>query len=192
MKNYLILLMISLLLPAVALAAQKDAEQLIQYAQVPAGPPYQGEVRLLRRDSALVVQTLLNSKVMHRVVGTIRKKESQEWPEDQAGSADSRRYAEELVRAYQLIRDRAKDKQKPGDRERHLQLMIEFVLDEHRSYVALYAPTLTLEGERLVLHKKELMKKLPLSRTYVNKNMQLIIQDSFQIEADKAAELLRQ
>lgn len=184
--------MILLFLPAVAFATQNNVDRLINTALVPAGPPYQGEVRIIRRDSALVVQTLLYSKVMQRVVGAIQRKELEEWPEEKVGSVDSRRYTEELARAYHLVLDRAKKMQNPGDRERHIQLMIEFVIDEKQSYVALYAPTLTREGERLVLQKKELLKKLPLSRSYVNENMHLIIQDSFQVEADKAVELLRQ
>lgn len=190
MNGILTVLMLCLLLPASSFATQKDPDQVIRYAPVPADPPYQGEVRLLRRDSAVVVQTLLNSKVMHRVVGAIQNKEWQDWPQDKEGSIHSRRYLDELVRAHQIIRDRAKERQHSGDRDRYQQLMIEFVLDEQRSYVALYAPTLTQDGDRLFLQKKELLKKLPLPRIYVHKNMQLIIQDSFQLEADKAIELV--
>jgi len=191
MKKFLVFLMICLLLPELSVAAQGDKEVLIRRAPVPADPPYQGEVRLLRRDSALVVQTLLNSKVMQRVVGAIQKKELQNWPQGREGSIDSRRYSEELVLAFQTVRDRAKERQKAGERGRHLQLMIEFVLEEPRGYVALYLPTLTQEDDRLVVQKKELLKKLPLSRDYLRKDMQLIIQDSFQLEPDKAIELLQ-
>ncbi|HBG05490.1 MAG: hypothetical protein A2075_21050 [Geobacteraceae bacterium GWC2_58_44] len=192
MKKMLVLLMICLLLPELSLAAQGDREVLIRRAPVPADPPYQGEVRLLRRDSAQVVQTLLNSKVMNRVVAAIQEKELKEWPQDREGSADSRRYTEELVLAHRIVRERAKERQKGGDRERHLQLMIEFVLEAERGYLALYAPTLTQEGDHLVLQKRELLKKLPLSRNYLQKNMQVIIQDSFQLEAGTAIELLQQ
>jgi hypothetical protein len=185
MNKFLIILMICLLLPASSFATPKEADLLIRSAPVPASPPYQGEVRLLRRDSAVVVQTLLNSKVMDRVAGAIQKKELQDWPEDREGSIDSRRYVKELVQALKVVRGRAEEGQ------RYLQLMIEFVLDEQQSYVALYAPTLTQNGDRLVLQKKELLKKLPLSRTYVYKNILFIIQDSFQLEADKAIELVR-
>jgi len=163
---------------------------VIRRAPVPAEPPYQGEVRLLRRDSAPVVQTILNSKVMNHVIAAIQKKESKAWPQDREGSLDSRRYTEELVEAYYVIRERAKNREKI--RERHLQLMIEFVLEGERGYVALYAPTLTQEGGRLVPQKKELLKKLPLSRNYLHKNMQLIIQDSFQLDSGKAIQLLQQ
>ena len=188
MKRIILLLMICLLLPRLAFAAQ--GEVVIRHALVPADPPYQGEVRLLRRESAQVVQTLLHSKVMNRVVAAIQKKEQKGWPQGKEGGAESRRYTEELVLAYETVRERAKERQKGGERDRYLQLMIEFVSDPEHSYVALYAPALSQEGDRLVLHKKELLKKLPLSRHYIRKNMQLIIQDSFQVEADEAGELL--
>ena len=190
MRKILGLLIICLLLPELSFASQGSPELPIRYAPVPADPPYQGEVRLLRRGSAQVVQTVLNSKVLNHVVAAIQKKELKSWPRDREGSGDSRRYTEELVRAYHIVRERAKSRHKIG--ERHLQLMIEFVLEGGRGYVALYAPTLTQEGDRPVLHEKELLKKLPLSRDYLHENMQLIIQDSFQVEADQAKELLRQ
>jgi len=190
MRKILVFLTICLLLPELSFATQGNTEVLIRYTPVPADPPYQGEVRLLRRDSAQVVQTLLKSKVMNHVIAAIQKKELKNWPQDREGQVDSRSYTDELVKAYHVVRVRAKDRQKT--RERHLQLMIEFVLEGERGYVALYAPTLTQEGDRLVLQKKDFLKKLPLSRNYVQRNMQLIIQDSFQLEAGKASELLQQ
>lgn len=185
MNHILIILMLCQLVPVSSFAAQKDPEQLIRITPVPAEPPYQGEVRLIHRDSALVVQTLLNSKVMQHVVGAIQKKELNNWPEGREGAIDSRRYTEELSKAHRTIRSRAEEGQ------RHLQLMIEFVLDGQQSYVTLYAPTMTQKGDRLVLQKKEPLKKLPLSRSYVYKNMLFIIQESFQLEVDKALELVR-
>ena len=69
---------------------------------------------------------------------------------------------------------------------------IEFVLEGQRGYVAFYAPTLTQEDDRLALHKKELLKKLPLSRHYLRRNMQLILEDNFQLEPGEAGQLLQQ
>lgn len=192
MKKVLLCLMICLLLPQLSLAKQEDAETVIRHTPVPEEPPYQGEVRVVRRGSAQVVQTLLYSKVMIRVIGAIQRKESKAWPKEREGAEDSRRYAEELMQAYLLVKERAKERQKTGERERYLQLMIEFVHDGDKSYVALYAPSLTQDEERLVLNKKELLKKLPLSPGYVRKNMQLIVQDSFRLDAGQAAGLLQQ
>jgi hypothetical protein len=189
LPSLMICLMTCLMVPQLACAA--TGETVIRHAPVPVDPPYQGEVRLLRRDSATVVQTLLYSKVMNRVVAAIQKKELKGWPQGKEGSEDSRRYIEELLQAYETIRERAKERQKAGDKDRYLQLAIEFVLEGERGYVAFYVPTLTQEDDRLVLHKKELLKKLPLSRHYLRRNMQLILEDNFQLEPDEAAELLQ-
>lgn len=192
MTRILLFLMILLQLPALSLAGERGAELLIRRTPVPADPPYQGEVRVLRRDSAQVVQTILNSKVMNRVVAAIREKESQDWPKEREGALDSRRYTEELVLAYQALRERSRERQKRGEDDRYLQLLIEFVVEGKQGYVALYAPTLTREGEKTVIGRKELLKKLPLSYTYLRKNMQFIVEDSFRLEPEEAQALLQQ
>ena len=192
MKKILLCLILCLLLPQLSLAKQEDAEVVIRHTPVPEDPPYQGEVRVLRRGSAQVVQTLLYSKVMIRVIGAIQRKESNSWPLEREGAQDSRRYSDELMQAYALVKERFKERQKAGEKERHIQLLIEFVHDGEKDYVALYAPSITQDDERLVLNKKELLKKLPLSRGYIQKNMQLIVQDSFRLDAGKAAALLQQ
>lgn len=192
MKRLLLCLALCLQLPQLA-SGREGAEVVIQHTPVPKEPPHQGEVRVVRRGSTQVVQTLLYSKVMIRVVGAIERKESSAWPKGEDGSQDSRRYVAELRQAYQTVKQRAREKQKAeGKKERFLQLGIEFVLDKDNSYVALYLPALTRDEERLELHGQELLKKLPLSRHYVQKNMQLIVQDSFEVDAGAAASLLRQ
>jgi len=192
MKRVLLLLVVCLLSPQLSIGAPGDREVVVSYTPVPAYPPYQGEVRVLRRAGASVVQTLLYSKVMRWVVAAIRKKEQKGWPPEREGAADSKRYLQELAQAYESLRERARERQKAGDRDRHLQLAIEFFLEGEHGYVAFFEPGLTREGDRLVLHKKELLKKLTLSRGYVHRNMQLIVEDSFRLEADEARELLRQ
>lgn len=191
MKKLLLCLLVLCLLPQFAWG-REDAEVIVRRTPVPKEPPHQGEVRVLRRGSAQVVQTLLYSKVMIRVVGAIEGKESSAWPKGREGSDESRRYVAELREAYRVVKERAREKQKAGVKERFLQLGIEFVLDGDKSYLALYAPTLTQDEERLDITGKELLKKLPLSRHYVQKNMQLIVQDSFEVDAGKAAAILRQ
>jgi hypothetical protein len=189
-KKTVIFLTVCLLFSALSWATQGDQEQLIRQVPVPPEPPYQGEVRLLRRNSSQVVQTILHSKVMNHVIAAIQKKELRDWPAGREGSLDSRRYTEELVQSYQLLRQRAKKREQASDR--HLQLIIEFVLEGKRGHVALYVPTLTQEGDRFVVQKKELLKKLPLSYDYLHKNMQFIVQENFQLDAGKATALLQQ
>jgi len=167
---------------------QASTETLIWRAPIPAEPPYQGEVRLLRRDSALVMQTILNSKVLRHVVAAIQKKEFSDWPEDRDGWIDSRRYSDELYRAYESIQARAK-RRKSSDR--YLNLLIEFVLQERHSFVALYEPTLSKSGDQFSVQEKEVLKKMNTSRTYIYKNLQEIARDSFQLEEQEVLKLLQ-
>ena len=50
-----------LLVATLPSVAQASADSVIWRASIPAEPPHQGEVRLIRRDSALVMQTILNA-----------------------------------------------------------------------------------------------------------------------------------
>ena len=178
MKKLSVLFLAVLLLPVFSFAGQQDVDTLLRRAPVPDKPPYQGEVRLLRRDSALVMQTVLNSKVLRQVVAAISKKELKEWPEDRDGWLDSRRYTDQLFLAYEAVRNRAKDRTDRDDR--HLGLLIEFVLDERHSTVAFYLPTVARVDEHFTIEKRELLHKLKTSRTYLINNMLAIARDSFQ------------
>jgi hypothetical protein len=93
---------------------QASADSVTWRASIPAEPPHQGEVRLIRRDSALVMQTILNSKVLKHVIAAIQKKELRAWPEDREGWVDSRRYSDELYRAYDAVRTNAKGQRRQG------------------------------------------------------------------------------
>jgi len=171
------------------LAKEKTSEVVIHRAPVPDKPPYQGEVRLVRRDSALVVQTVLKSKVMRHLIAAIRKKELGAWPENHDGWLDSRHYGDSLYQAYETLQARQKNSEK--SRSRYLQLLIEFVLEERHSYVAFYEPTLTQDADRLDIQEKDLLKKLKVSRGYAYNNMQVILQDSFKLDAKAVLELMR-
>jgi hypothetical protein len=187
-KNILIFFLACLLFPACAISAKGETDVLIQRAPVPAAPPYQGEVRLIRRDSSLVIQTILNSRVMRHVVAAIQKKEFHRWPEDREDWLDSRRYSEELYHAYEISLAEAQKRQSDS---RYLQLMIELVLEERRSYFAIYAPTLTQDGDRFSVQAKRLLKKRKTSRNYTYRNILEIAQDSFDLEPHEALDLLR-
>ena len=187
MKVVLICCLFCLLSSSFVLA-EKGTSQIIQRAPVPEKPPYQGEVRLVRRESALVVQTVLNSKVMRHLVAAIQKKELRTWPENRDGWLDSRHYSEALYLAYERVQTRAKSREKSSSR--YLQLLIEFVLDERRSYVGFYEPTLIQDADRLDIKEKELLEKIKVSRAYAYNNMQVILQDRFKLEAEEVLELM--
>lgn len=189
MKLLLAFYLVCLLLPGSSMAGQQDAGVLLRRAPVPAKPPHQGEVRLVRRDSALVLQTVLYSKVLRHVVMAIRRKELNEWPEGRDGWLDSRRYSDELFRAYETVRER--DRNRTAEDSRYLPLLIEFTLEQNRSYVRLYQPSLEQAGETFSLQDKTLLLELRVSRDYAYNNMLAIIRDSFQLEPQDAVELLQ-
>jgi hypothetical protein len=184
----LVFCLVCLLMATSSSNVQAGTETLIWRAPIPANPPYQGEVRLIRRDSALVMQTILNSKVLRHVVAAIQRKEFSDWPEDREGWIDSRRYSDELYRAYESIQARAK-RRKSSDR--YLNLLIEFVLQERHSFVALYEPTLSKSGDQFSVQEKEVLKKMNTSRAYIYKNLQEISRDSFQLEEQEVLKLLQ-
>jgi hypothetical protein len=84
-------------------------------------------VRLVRRGDYDVVQTLLYTKVLSRVVAEIRKKELAGWP-DGPGHAESLRYVEALESVRRTIWNRMPRDSKTADRRQ--KLWIEFVLAE--------------------------------------------------------------
>ncbi len=188
MIRILVFCLASFLMALSSSNVQASTETLIWRAPIPANPPYQGEVRLIRRDSALVMQTILNSKVLRHVVAAIQKKELRDWPEDREGWIDSRRYSDELYRVYESIQARAK-KRKRSDR--YLNLLIEFILQERHSFVALYEPTLSKSGDQFSVQEKEVLKKMNTSRAYIYKNLQEIARDSFQLEEQEVLKLLQ-
>jgi len=135
------------------------------------------------------MQTILNSKVLKHVIAAIQKKELRAWPEDREGWVDSRRYSDELYRAYDAVRTNAKDREDKGDR--HLRLMIEFVLEERHNFVTFYAPTLTKRGEQYSVQEKKLLKKLNTSRAYLYNNLLEIARDSFQLNEEETLRLMQ-
>ena len=178
-----------LLLPTLPSVVQASADSVIWRAPIPVEPPHQGEVRLIRRDSALVMQTILNSKVLKHVIAAIQKKELRAWPEGREGWVDSRRYSDELYRAYEAVRRGAKDREDKDDR--HIRLMIEFVLEERHNFVTFYEPTLTTRGEQYSVQEKKVLKKLNTSRGYLYNNLREIVRDSFQLDEKEAVKLLQ-
>jgi hypothetical protein len=135
------------------------------------------------------MQTILNSKVLRHVIAAIQKKELRAWPEDRQGWVDSRRYSEELYRAYETVQNQAKGRKDKSDR--HLKLLIEFVLEERHSFVTFYAPTLGKENERFSIQEKRVLNKMNASRGYIYNNLKEIARDSFQLEEQDAWRLLQ-
>ena len=158
-------------------------DEVVRQVFVPSPEEKVGEVRLVRRGDYDVVQTLLYTKVLSRVVAEIRKKELAGWP-DGPGHDDSLRYVEALEGVRRTIWNRMpRDKQIADRRQK---LWIEFVLGERAAAVALGAFEMddgidAADGGVRVRTREPLVVLEP-SRAYVHRNMRLIAADSFHVE----------
>ena len=148
-----------------------------------------GEVRLLSRGNAVVVQTLLSTKLLSRVTGEIRKKEEANWPAAAAGHDDAVVYLE----ALEAVRE-AVERRSPGvdwaDRRRRF--LIEFVADADGQAVFLGTFTTASGTTELTPASREVLRTLTPSRAYVLRNMRLILSDSFKVpeaEVDRVGPL---
>jgi len=158
-------------------------DQLLHRAYVPSPERRVGEVRILRRGDATVVQTLLYSKVLSRVVGEIRKKELANWPH----SPDAAAYLETLARVQKLIWSRLPSDARVSDRRQ--KMWIEFVLSPHAALIGVGAFEMDETGGEVRVVSREPLAVLEPSRDYVSRNQRLIAADSFHVE-DAAPGLL--
>ncbi len=164
------------------------SEQLLQRTYVPSQEKPQGEVRLIQREETTVVQTLLYSKVLKRVVGAICKKEQQHWPQQRQGHEGAMRYVASLRQALDEIGQRFKARTDRDDRRQ--KLLIEFSLSDRIALVAFFEPTIEeAEGKVRVLDKRPIAI-WEASRAYVAGNMLEIIQDAFALNETQAAAML--
>lgn len=189
MKRLLPLLLLALCLaPAIAApAAPPGTETLRHRIPVPSPEQPQGEVRIVQRGKAMVVQTLLYTKILKRVVGAICKKEQATWPQQRPEHGESKRYVETL----RQIRQEIEGERKAGatGNERLQTLLIEFVLDEQQSSIGLYEPTYGGEDGQLVVRDRRPLAVWPASRRYISENMLEIVKDAFALD-DAAAKAL--
>jgi hypothetical protein len=149
-----------------------SADRRLARAYVPSPARRVGEVRILRRGEATVVQTLLYSKVLRRVVGEIRKKELANW----ADHPDCAAYLEALSRAQQTIWRRM-----PKDRDlsdRRQKMWIEFVLAPDAALIGIGAFEMAEDDGEVRVVRRETLAVLEPSREYVSRNQRLIAADS--------------
>lgn len=155
---------------------------------VPSAQQPQGEVRIIQRGKTTVVQTLLYSKILKRVVGTICKKEETTWPQQRPGYDDAKRYVTALRQAREELDGRSTAGGAGG--ERLQKLLIEFVLGEQKALIGLFETTCSGEGGQLVVHDRRPIAVWQASRSYVAEDMLAIVKDSFLLDEAEAAALL--
>jgi len=147
-----------------------------------------GEVRLLRRGPAVVMQTVLYTKFLKRVVAEIRKKEMAAWPPDRPGHGDALKYVDALQSAQAGIQERFRSREDRGDRSQRM--LIEFILSGDASIVAIAEPTLVEKGGRMRVASRRQIAVLPLSRAYVRGNIYEIAWDALKLDREESFGLL--
>jgi hypothetical protein len=164
-------------------------DEVVRSAKVPSALFPQAEVRLIRRDGFVVMQTVIVSRWFKRVVGSIRRKESSVWTPGRAEHGDSERYVDALERAYRTVEGRFRKQETRGDRRR--KMLIEFILSGETAIVAFLDPDIEGDFGGFRIGRRELLEILPLSRHYVRENMHEIAIDSMDLRRREAEETLK-
>ena len=164
------------------------ADRVLERTYVPTPADKVGEVRLIRRGDADLVQTLLYSKILARVVAEIRKKELANWPEGQPGHEDALRYVGALANVQKQIWNRMPRDEIGTDRRQ--KMGIEFVLTKNAALVSVGALTMTEEDGEVRVVMIEPIESFEPSRDYAQRNMRLIAADSFHVEGPALDALL--
>jgi hypothetical protein len=159
-------------------------ERVVDRRVVPSPERKVGELRILKRGAATVVETLLYTKVLSRAIAAIREKEAANWP----GDPDAARYVAALERAQRQIWERLPRDARREDRRQ--KLWIDFVVAPDAAFVALGAFELEeKQGEVRVLRREPLAVLEP-APSYVRRNLLLIVADAFQLDEASAARLV--
>lgn len=162
------------------------SDRIVRHEAVPDPVRKVGEVRLVQRGDAVVVQTVLVTKALARVVAEIRKKEERNWPEGADGRADMLRYVAALDAARGELGAR---REATDDDDRRQRLLIEFAASPDA--VAMELATFAdgdVDGPQLP--GRTSLARLDLSRAYVVRNMRLIVADAFDLDAADADRLV--
>jgi predicted RND superfamily exporter protein len=175
--------------PSLAPALDDAGERRWARTDVPDPARKVGEVRLVTRGEANVVETLLSTTLLPRAVREIRAKETRNWPAGAAGHDDAMRYVEALDGASAELGRRLAGRAPGEDRRRNL--LIEFVLTPAGAWVVLsrFVPGTDERGEMRVTEREPLAVLAP-ARDYVRGNMRLIAEDSFDAHGPALERLL--
>jgi len=163
-------------------------DEIVRGGFVPTEEQPVGEVRLIRRGQAVVMQTLLSTVFLKRVVAEIRKKELAAWPPGRKGHDDALKYIDAIQAAQQRIQERFGQREDRGDRRQ--KMLIEFILSDKASIVAISEPELKEDGSRLRLVSRRPIDVLELSRAYVRGNIYEIAWDALKLGKQESRKLL--
>lgn len=164
-------------------------DEIVRAEFVPSEVLSVGEVRLIRRGRAVVMQTVLYTRFLKHVVAEIQKKEMANWPPDRHGHEDAIKYIEAIQSAQAGIQERLRRSKDRGDRRQRL--LIEFILSDNVSIVAIAEPELKEEAGHMRVVSKRQIAVLPLSRAYVRGDIYEIAWDALKLDRDESRGLLK-
>lgn len=158
-------------------------DEVLARAAVPNAENQVGEVRLMRRGDATVVQTVLVTRLLPRVTAEIRLKEARNWPVGGPGHADMSAYVGALDEAAARLRATLPgiDARNVDDVDRRLRLLIEFVATPTTAGVEIASFDSESEDRRYDVANRRLLAAPPVERSYVLRNMRLILADAFHL-----------
>jgi hypothetical protein len=159
------------------------ADVVLAKVPVPDAQRPVGEVRLLQRGDATIVQTLLVTRLLPRVTAEIRLKEERNWPSDAAGHEDMLAYVAALNAAEEQLRASLPpaDARNVGDVDRRLRLLVEFSASAVDAGVEISEFASTAEDRPYEVARRRTIAMPAVGRAYVLRNMRLILADSFHL-----------
>jgi hypothetical protein len=159
------------------------------HAFVPSKKKPQGEIQLVKRGRAWVLQSIFYTKYPTRFLKEVKKKEAKAWPKkDMPGKADSDRYLKGLEKAIETIKA-AYAKDKPEDKRR--KLLVELVFSAAHNFVVFSTVKLEKKADRETIASATPIAITALSSEYLRREITLIAEDSFKYSAETSAEIFR-
>jgi hypothetical protein len=159
------------------------ADRELRHAFLPSERNVHGELRLLRRGDAWVLQTLLYTPQLRRGVQRMRRKELYAWPAGAEGWDDSQRYLADLESAKDQALQRFAARSDAADPRQ--KLMIELVLGERDAFWAFYdvelAPELGSDarGGRAMVRSRTPFLVRDASRSYLRRALAVQAETGF-------------
>jgi hypothetical protein len=183
MRRALASVVVVLCVIAVAYSSATAAEEVLARTPVPNAESPVGEVRLLHRGDATIVQTLLVTRLLPRVTAEIRLKEERNWPSGAEGHDDMLAYVAALSSAEEHLRASlpAADARNLADADRRLRLVIEFAASPTSAGVEIAEFASAAEARPYDVTGRRTLATPAVGRAYVLRNMRLILADSFHV-----------
>ncbi len=162
---------------------------LVRKVFIPSEKRIHGELRLVKRGNATVLQTLLYSRFLRLGLDSIRSKELYYWPASQPGHEDSARYLAAIESAKKTVFadfDAREDKGDPRQK-----MLIEFVLSKGEASFAVCEVELDQQGQQVTIRSRKLLVIESVSRAYVARAMKIQADNGFKAPVPELEEALK-